>query len=389
VSLQALVGGDARIIEAHDRAVSRAIAAAEERAQARKKVKGQSHVEDTRNLVVAKFRHETSREGDPQLHTHALVLNLTCRSDGEWRALRNDEVVKATKYLGALYRPELAAELQRLGYTLRHEREGMFELAHMKRGQLAAFSQRAAQIERRLAAEGLTPGTATAAQKQRVKLATRPRKVSADRQALFAEWKERARDVEIDFARRQKLLDGRGQAGGGTDPATHAAAEGARRSVRFAIAHLTERQAIVPERELLCVALKHAVGSATVADVRRELQRLAGSGYLIPESPLYRSADGPVNEPGWSRDGWMRAHVAAGATREEARKKVDGDIASGRLVPAERRYTTQTALERERRILRIEREGRNVLARVAEPESLRLGLASTRLSPCSTRRNGS
>ena len=83
VSLQALVGGDVRLVEAHDRALQRAIAAAEERAQARKKVKGQSHVENTRNLVVAKFRHETSRERDPQLHTHALVLNLTRRSDGE------------------------------------------------------------------------------------------------------------------------------------------------------------------------------------------------------------------------------------------------------------------------------------------------------------------
>jgi conjugative relaxase-like TrwC/TraI family protein len=99
VSLQALVGGDARIIEAHDRAVARAVEVAEERAQARKKVAGQSHVEDTKNLVVAKFRHETSREQDPQLHTHALVLNLTRRSDGEWRALRNDEIVKATATL--------------------------------------------------------------------------------------------------------------------------------------------------------------------------------------------------------------------------------------------------------------------------------------------------
>jgi conjugative relaxase-like TrwC/TraI family protein len=285
VSLQALVGGDARIIEAHDRAVSRAIAAAEARAQARKKVKGQSHVEDTRNLVVAKFRHETSREKDPQLHTHALVLNLTRRSDGEWRALRNDEIVKATKHLGALYRAEFAAELQKLGYALRHEREGMFELAHMKRGQLAAFSQRAAQIERRLAAEGLTPETATAAQKQRVKLATRPRKVSADRQVLFAEWKERARDVEIDFTRQPKLLDGRDRAGGAAAPAAHAAAEGARRSVRFAIAHLAERQAIIPERELLDATLKHAVGSATVTDIVREIERLSRSGCLIPESP--------------------------------------------------------------------------------------------------------
>jgi conjugative relaxase-like TrwC/TraI family protein len=378
VSLQALVGGDRRIVEAHDRAVSRAIAAAEERAQARKKVRGQSHVEDTRNLVVAKFRHETSREKDPQLHTHALVLNLTRRGDGAWRALRNDEIVKSTKYLGALYRAELAAELQRLGYSLRYERGGMFELAHMKRGQLAAFSQRAAQIERRLAAEGLSTETATAAQKQRVKLATRPRKVPTDRAALFAEWRERARDIEIDFTRRDGLLaGGRGEAN--LAPSAVAAAEGARRSVRFAIAHLTERQAIVSEPELYDVALKHAVGSATLADTRRELQRLAESGYLVPEQPLYRSADGLPGTPAISRDAWVRTHAASGADRNAARERVDQDIASGRLVLAERRYTTQTALERERRILGVEREGRGSVTPVAEPEAVRVRLASMRL----------
>jgi conjugative relaxase-like TrwC/TraI family protein len=382
VSLQALVGGDARLVEAHDRAVSRAIAAAEERAQARKKVNGQSHVENTRNLVVAKFRHETSREQDPQLHTHALVLNLTRRSDGEWRALRNDEIVKATKYLGAVYRAELAAEVQKLGYALRHERQGMFELVHMKRAQLATFSQRAAQIERRLAAEGLTSGSATAAQKQRVKLATRPRKVSADRAALFAEWQERARDVGIDFTRRRLPLEAGDRPGSPDepDPAAHAAAEAARRSVRFAIAHLTERQAIVTERELLDAALKHAVGSATLSDVEREVNRLAGSGYLLPESPLYRSADGPVNAPGMTQGAWVLAHVEGGAEREQAAAKVAAGISTGRLVPAERRYTTQTAVERERRILEIEREGRGALTPIADAEAVRARLPSRRFS---------
>ena len=202
VSLQALVGGDAAIIRAHDLAVERAIATAEELAQARRKVNGLSRVEETRNLVVAKFRHETSRERDPQLHTHALVLNLTRRHDGEWRALRNDEIIKSTRYLGAVYRAELAAELQRAGHVLRHGRDGFFELAHIDRAQLAAFSRRAAQIETRLAGAGLTLETATSEQKQRVKLETRPPKVPTDRQALFAEWQARARELGIDFGVR-------------------------------------------------------------------------------------------------------------------------------------------------------------------------------------------
>src|SRR5690606_23378350 len=75
VSLQALVAGDAEIIKAHDRAVERALALAEARAQARHKIDGKTRIETTGNLVIGKFRHETSRERDPQLHTHAVILN--------------------------------------------------------------------------------------------------------------------------------------------------------------------------------------------------------------------------------------------------------------------------------------------------------------------------
>ena len=383
VSLQALLGGDERIVQAHDRAVARAIAAAEERAQTRKKVKGESRVEDTRNLVVAKFRHETSREQDPQLHTHALVLNLTRRSDGAWRALRNDEIVKATKYLGAVYRAELAAELQELGYGLRHGREGMFELAHIGRVQLAAFSRRSAQIEERLAAAGLTRETATSDQKQRGNLETRARKVSGHRRALFAEWHARARELGLDLRRPAPLDSGhrRETAPGRLDPAAaaHSAAEGARRSVRFAIAHLTERQAIIEERELLDVALKHAVGRATLPDVRGEVERLSSTGYLIPESPLYRAADAPISAPGLPKGAWV-AEGGGGIARDEARARVDAAIASGRLVPVERRFTTQTALEREKRILRIEREGREVVQPIGGPDRIRSRLTASDLN---------
>jgi conjugative relaxase-like TrwC/TraI family protein len=385
VSLQALVGGDARIVEAHDRAVGTAIAVAEERAQTRKKVKGESRVEDTKNLVVANFRHETSRERDPQLHAHALVLNLTRRSDGEWRALRNDEIVKATKYLGAVYRAELAAELQELGYALRHDREGMFELAHIERAQLAAFSRRSAQIEERLAKKGLTRGTATSEQKQQENLATRPRKVAADRQALFTEWQARARAVGIELAPAavpRGMGGRRATASGQCDPATgaHAAVEGARRSVRFAIAQLTERQAVIEERELLDVALKHAVGRATLPDIRREVARLAGTGYLIPESPLYRAADGPANAPGLARGTLVAAEARSGMKREEARARVEAAIKSGTLVPIERRFTTQTAFEREKRILQIERDGRNLAQSIGAAAHIRSRLSASDLN---------
>jgi conjugative relaxase-like TrwC/TraI family protein len=173
VSLQAFLGGDARIIAAHDRAVAAALDHAETLAQARQKVKGKSLTETTGNLAIAKWRHETSREQDPQLHTHAVVMNLTRREDGQWRALKNDAIVKATMYLGAVYRGELATELQKIGYDLRHDPGGTFELAHISRQQVEVFNARSRQVEANLANRGLDRETATAGQKQLAALATR------------------------------------------------------------------------------------------------------------------------------------------------------------------------------------------------------------------------
>ncbi|MDP3613767.1 MAG: MobF family relaxase, partial [Rubrivivax sp.] len=176
VSIHALVGGNAAMIAAHDKAVAAALQAAEAMAQARTKVGGKSRLETTGNLVIAKFRHETTRAQDPELHTHAVVMNLTQRADGQWRALKNDEIIKATKYLGSVYRSELAAELQRQGHELRMGREGMFELASMSREQIMAFSQRSQQIEAALAAKGLTREDATTSQLQQATMQTRERK---------------------------------------------------------------------------------------------------------------------------------------------------------------------------------------------------------------------
>ncbi|HVO19846.1 MAG TPA: MobF family relaxase [Anaeromyxobacter sp.] len=383
VSLQALVALDPAALGAHDRAVDRAVAVAEERAQARRWVNGKSQVEDTRNLAVAKFRHQVSRELDPQLHTHCLVLNLTRRADGAWRALLNDEIVRATRYLTAVYRAELAVALQRAGYALRHGREGLFELAHVERAQLAAFSRRAARIEEHLARRGLTRETASFRQRELAGLKDRPGKRPVDRGRLLAEWQAKARELGIDLGWRTPP-PGRGLFAAGpvdVESFPRVRAEGARRGVRFAVAHLTERQAVIGERELLDVALKHSIGKATLADVQREVDRQLAVGYLVRESPHYLTALHEAGAEPRSRNAWVRALVERGMEGDAARRRVDLAIDEGGLVPAERRFTTQAALERERRILRIERQGRGQVSPIADREAVGRRLGSSDLTP--------
>ena len=383
VSLQALVAGDARVIAAHDRAVSAAVAAAEDRALARRKVAGQARVERSGNLIVAKFRHETSRERDPQLHTHALVMNLTQRRDSAWRALKNDEILKSLRTLGAVYRAALAAELQAQGFALRRERDGSFELAHIGRDQIAAFSQRASQIEARLGERGLSRGEASTTQKQQAALETRARKGVVDRGELFTEWQARARGLGIDFDRRDWAGPDHGQAKSRQDRSDNAlpTEEAARRAVRYGVNHLSERQAVIGERELIEVAMQHGVGRVQLRDVEAEVQRQTAAGFLVREAPVFRPAGAADDRTDLSRKGWIELLVARhGMTPPLARRHVDGAIRDGGLIMADGRLTTQTALAREKRILRIERDGRGRVAPILPEDAARKRLAATNLN---------
>lgn len=361
VSIHALVGGDAAMIAAHDKAVSVAIEAAERMAQARTKVAGKSRLENTGNLIVAKFRHETTRALDPELHTHAVVMNLTQRADGQWRALKNDEIIKATKLLGAIYRSELAKELQLQGHSLRIGREGMFELASMSREQIMAFSQRSQQIEERLAAQGLTRDTASTAQVQQAVMQTRDRKdPSLDRDILFAEWRDRANQLGIELREptaEMRFAAAQAHADGASDTQAATAAD----AVQYAVAHISEREAVLTQSAIVDVALKHSITTVNLQSVRGAIANAVADGRLLQEAPLYQPAGAIVGAP-LSQVEWVKAVQAAGLEAEAAADRVNAAIASGGLVPVEARYTTPDALARELQVLAIEREGRGAVA---------------------------
>lgn len=72
--------------------------------------KGTDGVEQvtTDGLAAALFDHRTSRAGDPQLHTHALVLNKARCADGVWRTLDGTELFGHKKTAGMIYQNRCA-----------------------------------------------------------------------------------------------------------------------------------------------------------------------------------------------------------------------------------------------------------------------------------------
>ena len=128
------------MIEAHRTAVAEALEEAETYAASRVRQAGANEDRPTGNLVLAVYHHDTSRELDPQLHTHAVAANLTFDgTEGRWKALQASEIYERRAYLSEVYRNALAREVRALGYEIENQRDAKgrdagFEIRGVPRG---------------------------------------------------------------------------------------------------------------------------------------------------------------------------------------------------------------------------------------------------------------
>lgn len=146
-------------------------------------------IRDPAKLVFSCFVHSTSRAQQPHLHVHSVLQNLAVRSDGKIGTLEPRALFRHQLAAGALFRVQLAYELeQRLG--LRARREGRcFEITGVDRELIATFSKRRQEIETALNAWGKSGPKAA----EMAALATRAHKKPRPRADLFAEWHEAGR----------------------------------------------------------------------------------------------------------------------------------------------------------------------------------------------------
>ena len=148
--------------------------------------------------MVATFRHDTSRNLDPQLHTHAVLANMVQGEDGKWRTMANEGLYECQKLIGAIYRNELAAGLGRLGYDIeKTHADGRFEIAGVSREAIRAFSTRRAEIEAAMAERGLGDTADNPRHAERAALMTRATKRDVDREELRRVWHRQAIDLDL------------------------------------------------------------------------------------------------------------------------------------------------------------------------------------------------
>src|SRR5437773_6849524 len=154
VSIMASLGKDDRLLEAHRKAVNEALKELEAQAQTRVRQDGANEDRGTGNLVLAVYQHDTSRELDPQLHTHAVAANLTYDgAESRWKALQASEIYECRAYLTEVYRNALALSVKALGYEIDNRRDAKgrdsgFEIRGVADELLSKYSRRSRQRDR-------------------------------------------------------------------------------------------------------------------------------------------------------------------------------------------------------------------------------------------------
>ena len=334
VSLEALVRGNWHVTRAHDMAVYETLDWIEKELletrswdpETRKRPRIAAH-----GMAVAGFQHMTSRDLDPQLHTHCILANMTRIGSGAWRSVEPTLIRRNAKLIGAYYRNELASRLVKLGFAVAPRLIGRvpgFELAGYGQDFLDAFSGRRREILRFLKERNLPY---TAATTQMAALHTRRRKTEAGLDELAPVWRERAVSLglqcEPEALRPPRPIDpqtGRKFPMPKVVTVEHPKNEIRRRKrapkllkiptpdqpsrsktairhrpghaplrllgtperslvdvVSRAIAHMEERRTVIPRGEIRAVALGHAPGRYRLGEIDAAIERLCREGELV------------------------------------------------------------------------------------------------------------
>lgn len=307
ISVLTVTLNDQRLIEAHEEAAKLAFRELESFAAARVRKQGNQKDRTTGNLVAAAFVHDSSRALDPQLHTHFTVFNATFdQTERCWKALQARGMYDAIRYGTAVYRNELARRVQQIGYHIVSARHG-FEIEGVSEEILTRFSKRSRErdavvkeMEQRLGRKLSNNEISHAVHQSRVK------KVKGISTTEVREWQL----GQMSADERQSLETLRGSARS-SNLSRIALVED--QVLNHAVGHVFERKSVVPEHELLNLALSHRLGQVNLSHLKaavRHSENLikterglsatelaliqtvnAGCDAVAPLHPGYRPAD--------------------------------------------------------------------------------------------------
>ena len=247
------------------------------------RIGGNHPAETTAKFIAAKFEHDTARPVDgyaaPQLHTHAVVFNITERDNGQYRALQPQSLFASQQFATAIYQSELTYRLRQLGYEITVGRSGAPEIKGYTQEYLDASSPRSQQIREYLERTGRNGKEAA----EIAAHSTRDRKeihslgeVMAAHRKLAADFGHQAEAV-VRAARERLSTQSRNLS---------TRRQRVRESLTFSRDKNFEREAVVDERAIVRDGLRRGMGEVTYAQVRGNLNaRLASGEFQTVERP--------------------------------------------------------------------------------------------------------
>jgi conjugative relaxase-like TrwC/TraI family protein len=287
VSLSALVGGDERIRLAHRESVDEALKALEEYTQARGG--GNNPAITTRKMIAAQFEHTAARPDHatgyaaPQLHTHAVIFNMTQTQEGKTRSVQPLELYRSQQYATAIYRTHLAEKLQTLGYEIQVDpRTGAPEIKGFSKEYLRDSSPRrdevlkeAKEMKERLEREGASVKEGAGLNQAAA------RTDRASKQYDHAEMKRRAFEMDARYDNQATRSVERALERGPINLSQEEIEKRAREAVTFARDNAVEREAVADMRKVTVDALRRNLGLTTHKAVTRELRQRQDRGEFV------------------------------------------------------------------------------------------------------------
>jgi len=269
VSVLAVTLDDQRLIEAHEEAAKLAFRELETFAATRIRKHGiENRDRMTGNLVAAAFMHDSSRALDPLLHTHFTVFNATFdERERCWKALQARGMYDAIRYGTAVYRNELAKRVQQIGYRIAPAKHG-FEIEGVSGEMLKRFSKRAQQ--RDAVVKEMEEKLGRKLSNNEISHAVHQSRAKKVKGISTAEVRERQLS-QLSTDERQSLQTLCASARPLRLPRI-ALVEN--QSLNHAVAHVFERKSVVPEHELLGVALSHRLGAVDLNHLKATVKHL-------------------------------------------------------------------------------------------------------------------
>ncbi len=287
LSLLALVGDDKRLLDAHLDAVKSTLTFAEqEYLVTRMKKHGELKTVGTDKMLAGLFTHTTSRDLDPQLHTHSVITNATEGPDGKWRTIESKPLFSNKMLLGQVYRAELAEKAQQLGYQIEWDRQkGTFEIRGVDKNVIDQFSKRRQAIKDYADKKGLSGGKQLAD----AALKTRSSKKNSKAQRVIEQWDKDAKAVDFNAKSLIQQAKSLGHSKGHSKTQRDNDAE---KIVRFAYRNLSFNEAVFSRQDLISESFSFSRGDHSTQQITQAIDQLVFKKELVSARlDTHQSAD--------------------------------------------------------------------------------------------------